>query len=108
MPSKKRRPTIRAAPKPTMDEILASRERLNRASTNFLKIDIETALTFLRAARQTTDATRRRRNQAAALRAFNTVTKLMERVNLSHEDVRTIVLGLEQLRSELEELGEVL
>ena len=81
---------------------------MNRARADFLKIDVETALTFLRSARQTSDVARKKRNCNAARRAYGTVTKLMERVTLSEEDVRTLVVGLEQLRSELEELGEVL
>ena len=83
-----------------------SRERMNRASADFLKIDVETALTFAHIARQTADAARKQRNREAALRAYSTVTRMMERVKLSEEDMRTLALGLEQLRSELRELGE--
>ena len=83
-----------------------SRERLDRASADFLKIDLETALTFTYIARQTADVARRQRNQEAAKRAYHTVTRMMERVKLSDEDVRTLAIGLEQLRSELQELEE--
>jgi hypothetical protein len=69
---------------------------------------VETALTFVHRARQTSDLDRKKRNYEAAQRAYLTVTKLMERVKLSEDDVRTLVLGLEQLRSELEQLGGVL
>ena len=40
-----------AAAKPTVDEWLASVDRMNRASAEFLKIDLDTALTFLQIAR---------------------------------------------------------
>ena len=80
---------------------------MNRASADFLKIDVQTALTFVNSARQTSDPDRKRRNREAARRAYQTVTKLMKRVNLNEEDMRTLVRGLEQLRSELEQLGEV-
>jgi len=105
--SRKQRSTGHAAPKPTADEFLASRERLNRASADFLKIDLQTALTFLHIARHTTDVARQERNREAARRAYDTVVKLMKRVKLNADDTRTIVLGLEQLKSELQELGEV-
>jgi len=105
--SRKQRTTGHAAPKPTADEYLAWRERLNRASADFLKIDLQTALTFLNSARNTTDFDRQKRNREAARRAYDTVARLMERVNLNERDARTIVVGLEQLRSELQELGEV-
>ena len=90
-----------------MDEILASGERVNRAAAEFLKLDVQTALTFLFTVRSSEDETRRVRNRKAARRAYDTVVKLMKRVKLSEEDTRKLQVGLEQLRSELEEVGEV-
>ena len=107
MTARKQRTTGHAAPKATGDDLLASRDRLNRASADFLKIDLQTALTFLHIARHTEDVARQERNREAARRAYNTVLRLMKRVKLNEEDTRTIVLGLEQLKSELQELGEV-
>ena len=107
MVSRKQRPGGRAAVKPTVDEFIASRERMNRASTEFLKIDLETALTFLRIARQTTDGVRKRRNLSSARRAYETVLKLTKKIDLALEDRRIVVGGLERLRSELEHMGEV-
>ena len=106
MAAKKQRTMGHAAPKPTLDEYLAWHERLNRASANFLKIDVQTALTFLNIARQTPDQSRQVRNLEAARRAYDTVTRLMERVKLNEEDARTLTLGLERLRSELQEFEE--
>jgi len=103
---RKKRTTNHAVAKPTMDDYLACLHRMNRASAEFLKIDVEMALTFVQNARQTSDLIRRKRNRHAARRAFYTVTNLMKRVKLNEEDLRTLALGLEQLRSELEELGE--
>jgi hypothetical protein len=79
---------------------------MNRASVEFLKIDVEMALTFVQNARQTSDLARRERNCEAARRAFYTVTSLMNRVKLSEEDIQTVTIGLQKLRSELEQLGE--
>jgi len=104
--SKKQQTGGHAAPKVTFDQILASRERMNRASVEFLKIDLQTAFTFLRVARQTDDPIRKHRNCRAARRAYDTVVKLMGKVRLNKQDRQTVVLGLEHLRSELQEFGE--
>ena len=72
-----------AAPKPTVDDLLASRERMNRASAEFLKIDLETALTFVKIARQSRDDVRKKRNCKAARRAYETVLRLINKVELN-------------------------
>jgi len=96
-----------AAARPTVDELLASRERMNRATTEFLKLDLQTALTFAGIARQTRDQIRKKRNCTAARRAYDTVVRLVDRVELSVEDGRVVRHGLQRLRTELESLGEV-
>jgi len=90
-----------------MDELLASRERMNRASAEFLKTDLETALTFVKIARQTGDDVRRKRTCRAARKAYETLTKFVNKVELRTEHARQVSLGLQQLKSELEGLGEV-
>ena len=95
-----------AAPRPTVDQLLASRERMNRASVDFLKIDLETALTFLKIARQAQDSARKERNRRAARKAYETVAKLVGKVELNDEDRRILIDGLQQLQKELEALGE--
>lgn len=92
------------ARKPTVDELLASREQLNRASAEFLKIDLQTALTFVRIARQTNDGVQKKRNCLAARKAYETVVRLVRKIQLSAEDLRFIEQTLEQLQSELEAL----
>jgi hypothetical protein len=105
--SKKQRTTRYAASRPTVDEYVSTRERVNRASADFLKIDVDTALTFLQIASQTEDGVRRQRNLEAARRAYNTVLRLMERVTLSEQDTQILSLGLEELRFKLQQFGEV-
>ncbi len=90
-----------------MDEYLSTRERVNRASAEFLKIDVDTALTFLQIASQTGDEVRRQRNLEAARRAYDTVVRLMERVTLSEQESQTLTVRLERLRTQLERTGEV-
>jgi|SRR5215471_6067881 len=96
-----------AAAKPTMDELLASRERMNRVSLEFLETDLETALTFVEIARQTSDDSRRKRTCSAARRAYESVQKFVNKVELSAEHGKQVALGLKRLKSELEGLGEV-
>lgn len=108
MVSRKRRTRSYAAPKPSVDNLLASRERMNRASAEFLKIDLETALTFVKVARQTRDEVRKKRNCMAARKAYETVMKLINKVDLNGQDARAVTLALNQLRSDLEGLGETL
>lgn len=107
MPSRKQTKSKLVVAKPTMDELLASRERMTRASVEFLKTDLETALTFVKIARQTRDDVRRKRTCRAARKAYETLTKFVKKVDLSAENGRRISLGLEQLKAELESLGEV-
>lgn len=104
--SKKQASQGYVAPKPTMDEILGSREQVAKASAQFLKVDLDTAKTFLQIARQTDNPARKERNRRAARKAYDTMVRFMERVKLKDEDLRILVPGLEQLRSELEGIGE--
>lgn len=79
---------------------------MNRASAEFLKIDLETALTFVKIARQTPDDVRKKRNCRAARRAYETVMRFIPKVELNPQDAQVITLALNQLRSDLEALGE--
>lgn len=107
MASRKHKKTKFAAAAPATDELLVSRERVNRASVEFLKVDLQTALTFVGIARQTNDESRRKRARAVARKAYETLSKFVNRVNLSSENERQVHLGLKRLKSELETLGEV-
>ena len=95
-------------PRPTIDELIASREGVNRASADFLKIDLRTALTFVKIAQQTTDDVRKERNRMAARRAYETVKKLAQKVSLNDDEMQAIMQSLMRLRSELEALGETI
>jgi hypothetical protein len=97
---------IRAVPKPTMDELLESRERLIRTSVEFLKIDLATAFTFVKIANETRDDARKKRNRAAARKAYDTMKHLMRKVEMNDGDSRSLQRGLARLKSELQDLGE--
>ena len=89
-----------------MDELLAGRERLNRVSADFLKVDLETALTFVKIARETRDASRRNRNLRAARKAYDTVHAFVRKIALEAQESQVIHGRMTRLKSELEALGE--
>lgn len=97
-----------AAVKPTFDELLANGSRLNRASADFLKLDVQTALTFTGIALQTDDSVEKRRNQRSARKAYDSVLQLAKRVQLTDEEVQILSRNLDRLKSELRTLGEIL
>ena len=89
-----------------MDELLATRDRVNRASTDFLKVDLETALTFVKFAHDSQDDWRKKRNCRAARKAYDTILRLVKKVDLTANDGLVLKHGLDRLKSELETLGE--
>jgi len=95
-----------AAPRPTVDQILASQARFNKVSTDFLKLDLETALTFTQLASQARDRDKRERNRHAARKAYDTVLHLIDRVTLSDAEASFFQGKLAQLKLNLIELGE--
>jgi hypothetical protein len=96
-----------AAAKRTVDELLAQVEEFNRAGATFLKLDLQTALTFTASARQTDDAVRKRRNCQSARRAYDAVQRFAGEIPLGNEDARILAVNLGRLKSELQSLGEV-
>ena len=108
MPQKKKRArdTSYPVPKPTVDEVLGFGSRFRQVSTDFLKVDVATALTFAGIALQTNDSEKRERNCRNARVAYDTVLRLIERVDLTDEDSQILNGNLERLKSELVQLGE--
>lgn len=96
-----------AAVKPTFDEFLANARRFNRASADFLKLDVQTALIFTGIALQTDDSVKRRRNQRSARKAYDSVLKLAKKVQLTDEEIQTLSRNLDRLKFELQTLGEI-
>jgi hypothetical protein len=89
-----------------VDELLSTRARMNRANADFLKVDLETALTFAKIARETDDKSTKKRNQGAARKAYDTILKMLSKVDWTAGDSRVVKLGLDRLKVELEVLGE--
>jgi len=95
------------APRPTLDDFVASGARMNRVCADFLKIDVAMALTFSGIALQTEDPEKQQRNRRSARRAYDTVLGLIHKVPLTHDDARILARNLQRLKSELLRLGEV-
>lgn len=96
------------APRPTLDQLAAIQERTHRASADFLKLDVETALTFTSMALTAENDVKRERNRKAARRAYETVVRLSKKMHLTDAETRDLNQRLTRLRSELAKLGEVL
>ena len=89
-----------------MDDLLVTRQSFNRVTTDFLKVDIRTALTFTRIASQSEDPVTKWRNRRFARNAYDTVLRLLAKVELSESDARILADRVKRLKSELRELGE--
>lgn len=96
-----------AAKRPTVDEFLSVGARINRTTTDFLKVDLETALTFSGIALQSSgDLQKRQRNQQHARRGYDTIVRLITKVVLSEKDAKFMKRNLRRLKRELQKLGE--
>jgi hypothetical protein len=96
-----------AAKKPTVDELLAAGAQLNRTSTDFLKVDLQTALTFSGIALQSADdPVKRQRNRKNARRGYDMIVRLVEKVSLTDDDVQYMTRNLHRLKTDLQQLGE--
>jgi len=75
---------------------------------DFLKADLEIALTFSHLALEAKDPLKKSRNCRLARKAYESIVKLRQRVALAEEDARTLESDLQELRNNLVCLGEVL
>lgn len=95
------------AARPTLDELIRLRKQVNRASGDFLKIDLETALIFCDIARKTDNQERKQWNRQSARKAYDTILSLHRKISLSAADARGFKNKMQLLKSELKTLGEV-
>lgn len=91
----------------SVEQYLCAIEDANTASINFLKIDLETALTFSQMALQTKDPVRKHRTTRAARRAYDTIVRLRGHVYPRQADSEFLSKNLRLLESDLLRLGEV-
>lgn len=95
-----------ANPRISVDQYLCALEDANTASVNFLKIDLQTALTFSGMALRSSDPVRKRRNTRSARRAYDTIIRLRTNVHPKPADSDFLKSNLRLLKSDLCRLGE--
>ena len=76
------------------------------AEGDFLRSELRTGFTLTGIARDSRDRARAERNRANARKAYDAVLRFVPRVALSPDETNEINAKLEQLRSELQRLGE--
>ena len=89
-----------------MSEFTKTGKRLNAASKDFLRADVETALTFAEIALGTEDAEKRQRNKQHAKDAYDTILRFQERVTYTPAENAYMTERMERLKKDLEQLGE--
>lgn len=80
---------------------------IDRTGFEFLMTEVRVGLTLARGASSRRIPLRRARTIGAARHAYDTIVRLAARLQLDEQQQRTLKRGTENLRSELEQLGEV-
>jgi hypothetical protein len=89
-----------------INQIHDTRDELDRKSADFLKVDIETALTFSRIALQSNDPDRKQRNRKNARKGYDTILRFLPKVPLETEDRDYLSTQMQELKANLQNLGE--
>jgi hypothetical protein len=76
------------------------------AEIDFLRSELSTGLTLTGIAQDSRDQARRNRNRTNARKAYDAVKRFVPRVPLLPDEIGEINSKLEQLRSNLQRLGE--
>ena len=91
-----------------MRDIAALKETSNRTRLDFLNIDAEVGLTLAAIAwAADVDSDKRRRNAAAAKRAYDTILQLSRSVSMTADEASNLSIKLANLKSRLQQLGEM-
>jgi hypothetical protein len=81
-------------------------EELNKLKVDFIKTDLDTALTVVQIARQTNEREKAIRNQQNARKAYDAVLRYMGSASLGRSDRGNMMRKLSILKSALLSLGE--
>ena len=79
---------------------------LRKSGVDFLKVDLDAAMTFARIALETCRVETRERNRHHARKGYNAVVALMLKLNPSPADAAILQQQLDLLKEELMKLGE--
>jgi hypothetical protein len=95
-----------AAQRPGAGDFIENLQQATRASVEFLKTDLETALTFSGIALTTENPGKRTRMRQNARKAYDTVIRFMKRLELTDGDSQSLSGYLQRLKTDLVALGE--
>jgi hypothetical protein len=87
-------------------ELSVTGEQLNATNAEFLRIDVETALTFSGLALQTDDSEKKKRNRKNARKAYDSILHLWNNVTFTPRQEGYIHEMMGRLKGNLELLGE--
>ena len=90
--------------KPMAKHLIA--EQASKVRKDFLQIDSQVALTFSSIALATSNEEKKRRTTLTARRAYDTITRLRNYIDLTDAESDALDRNLEQLKGELLRLGE--
>jgi uncharacterized protein YicC (UPF0701 family) len=95
-----------AGNKKLIQQLTAIGEQLNATNADFLKIDVETALTFSGLALQTDNREKRDRNRKNARKAYDSILRLWDGVTFTPSQEGYIHEMMSRLKDDLEFLGD--
>lgn len=85
---------------------MADSQRVNDSGADFLRTDLETALTYVNIARTSTNPQTVERNYRHAREAYDLVSRLLPQIKSAAPQRQTIEQKLAQLRARLEAAGQ--
>ena len=98
-------PPIQAG-KAFVEQLTDTGKQLNSTNVDFLKIDVETALTFTGLALETDNQEKKERNRKNARKAYDTIRQLWNKVTFTPSEETFMHEKLGRLKNDLELLGE--
>jgi hypothetical protein len=87
-------------------QLTAMGQQLNATNADFLKIDVQTALTFTGLALETDNEEKKIRNRKNARKAYDTILHLWDNVTFTPTDEGYMHEKMGRLKGDLELLGE--
>src|SRR5262249_19038996 len=88
----------------TTGDLAETKKTLNAVTADFLKVDVETALTFSGMALETDNPEKRERNRSNARKAYDTICRFSKKVQFTREQEIYISEMMVRLKDHLEQL----
>jgi hypothetical protein len=98
-------PAIKTA-KTLSQQLTTTGKQLNATNADFLKIDVETALTFTGLALETDNQEKKERNRKNARKAYDAIIHLKGNVTFTPRQEAYMHAMIARLKNNLEQLGE--